>query len=227
MTVFQKQCILAYLGYYEGEIDGEFGPLTQAATEAFQKDYGLTVDGVYGDGTHAKAAEVIASKEKSVIQMKREGVTSAPSKSEGDVDASIDAPDEKVDTSTSGDWPDCPNFTRAEFACKCGCGFDDMAHELVRICQKVRDHFDAPFIPSSGCRCPSHNARSGGVWNSLHMRGRAVDFCIYGHSDAEVDAYVATIPGVKYHYRIKDCKGRYTGYVHMDIGGGDCHGHGA
>ena len=45
MTVMQKQHLLAYLGYYTGAMDGAFGPKSRAATEAFQRDYGLTPDG--------------------------------------------------------------------------------------------------------------------------------------------------------------------------------------
>ena len=48
MTVKQKQCLLAYLGYYTGVIDGIWGPQSQQATESFQRDYQLTVDGVFG-----------------------------------------------------------------------------------------------------------------------------------------------------------------------------------
>jgi hypothetical protein len=38
--------------YYEGQIDGEFGPSTEAAARAFQTDYGLKpVDGIVGPAT--------------------------------------------------------------------------------------------------------------------------------------------------------------------------------
>lgn len=38
-------------GYYNGAIDGKIGPNTRKAIRAFQKDNGLTVDGVVGRGT--------------------------------------------------------------------------------------------------------------------------------------------------------------------------------
>ena len=63
MTVMQKQHLLAYLGYYTGAMDGAFGPKSRAATEAFQRDYGLTPDGVFGPLTQARILEVIASGE--------------------------------------------------------------------------------------------------------------------------------------------------------------------
>lgn len=39
---------LAYLGYYSGRIDGDYGPMTERAVRAFQKDHGLWVDGETG-----------------------------------------------------------------------------------------------------------------------------------------------------------------------------------
>ena len=48
MTIKQKQCLLAYLGYYAGVIDGVWGDMSRAASEAFQRDYQLTVDGIFG-----------------------------------------------------------------------------------------------------------------------------------------------------------------------------------
>lgn len=45
--VLTLQKRLAELGYDVGPLDGIFGPKTQAALEAFQKDFGLTVDGTY------------------------------------------------------------------------------------------------------------------------------------------------------------------------------------
>ena len=32
MTTKQKQCLLMYLGYYEGKIDGDFGNASKGAT---------------------------------------------------------------------------------------------------------------------------------------------------------------------------------------------------
>ena len=51
MTIKQRQHLLAYLGYYVGNIDGVWGTLSKTATKAFQKDFGLQVDGVCGDDT--------------------------------------------------------------------------------------------------------------------------------------------------------------------------------
>jgi peptidoglycan hydrolase-like protein with peptidoglycan-binding domain len=40
---------LADRGYYNGEIDGDFGPMTEAAVVAFQRDMGLSQTGVFGE----------------------------------------------------------------------------------------------------------------------------------------------------------------------------------
>lgn len=48
------QRALKKAGYYNGAIDGKVGPGTRDAIAAFQKDNGLTTDGVCGRGTWAK-----------------------------------------------------------------------------------------------------------------------------------------------------------------------------
>ena len=68
MTVAQKQHLLAYLGYHLDACDGVWGPKTQAATEAFQRDYSLTPDGIFGDATAKKILDVIASGEVPIIK---------------------------------------------------------------------------------------------------------------------------------------------------------------
>ncbi|MBR4360471.1 MAG: peptidoglycan-binding protein [Clostridia bacterium] len=47
---------LKSLGFYHGSVDGDFGEATEAAVKAFQKQYGLTVDGKAGTNTLAKLA---------------------------------------------------------------------------------------------------------------------------------------------------------------------------
>ena len=48
------QKALKKAGYYNGAIDGKVGPGTRDAIAAFQKDNGLSADGVCGRGTWAK-----------------------------------------------------------------------------------------------------------------------------------------------------------------------------
>ncbi|MCD5324799.1 MULTISPECIES: peptidoglycan-binding protein [Pontibacillus] len=58
--VKQLQNRLIDIGYDLGKYgaDGDYGPTTKRAVMAFQKDYGLAVDGIYGDRTESKLVEV-------------------------------------------------------------------------------------------------------------------------------------------------------------------------
>lgn len=184
MTVKQKQHLLAYLGYYVGNIDGDWGQLSKTACKAFQKDFGLTADGIAGDKTEKALKHAVAY-----------GMPSkAPNKAE------------------SGDfWDSIKYFRKEEFACRCGCRADDMDEKLIRIADGVRAHFGVPITVSSGRRCAKHNAKVGGVSNSRHLKGKAMDFCVSGKTSAEVLAYVQKLSGIRYAYAI-DGK-----YVHMDV----------
>lgn len=48
MTIKQTQCLLTYLGYDPGPIDGADGPRTRAALAAFTADYGCGAEGLPG-----------------------------------------------------------------------------------------------------------------------------------------------------------------------------------
>ena len=191
MTDKQKQHLLGYLGFYAGSPDGIWGRLSREATRAFQAGYGLEPDGIFGPATEKRILEVIGSGEQPSQQAQA-------------------APD------TGGGeewWREIRYFTRAEFRCPCGrCGGfpAEPAEKLVRLADQVREHFGAPALPSSGVRCPEHNKEVGGVWNSFHLAGKALDFRIQGRSAAEVLAFVKTLP-VHYAYAIDGS------YVHMDV----------
>ena len=66
-------------------------------------------------------------------------------------------------------------FTRAEFACKCGCGFDDIDPQLVALLDQLRELYGSPIKIDSGCRCEARNKAVGGEPNSAHLRGKAAD----------------------------------------------------
>lgn len=180
MTAKQKQCLLCYLGYYSGTIDGIWGEQSTAATKQFQQDSGLEADGIFGSATEETILEVIMD----------------------------------------GDWWDSIRyFTREEFACKCGKYCDgypaQMRREMVELADGARAHFGAPGIVVSGLRCKQHNANVGGVANSQHMYGEAVDLKIQGVSAKELLAYLQTQPGVRYAYAINETN------VHFDIPKGE------
>lgn len=54
---------LAALGYYDGPVDGIYGPKTAEAVRAFQRDAGITVDGEYGPETAGALAEALEADE--------------------------------------------------------------------------------------------------------------------------------------------------------------------
>lgn len=57
MTEKQKQCLLAYLGFYSGALDGIWGPLSQRGEQAFRLHYGLS-----GETTEQALLEAVAGK---------------------------------------------------------------------------------------------------------------------------------------------------------------------
>lgn len=104
------------------------------------------------------------------------------------------------------------NFSREEFACKCGCGFDQIASDTVHICQAIRHHFDAPVTITSACRCPTHNAAVNGSEKSQHVVGTAADVVVSGVEAAEVYAFLeenSTVFGV-------GGLGSYRHFTHLD-----------
>lgn len=52
--VRRMQQRLKELGFYTGEVDGQFGPGTQEAVILFQTQHGLTPDGIAGEGTRTR-----------------------------------------------------------------------------------------------------------------------------------------------------------------------------
>ena len=78
------------------------------------------------------------------------------------------------------------NFEPEEFKCPCGkcTGYPTWmrAKELKHV-QQIRNHYGKPMEITSGLRCPSYNASVGGVEDSLHLSGYAVDFYMKGVTD--------------------------------------------
>ena len=191
MTLKQKQALLAYLGYYDGPLDGLWGEKSHMAVIDFQRGYmeQTDVDGIFGAATEKRILEVIATGEE---------------------------PKESVNVDTaSGWWKEIRYFTRAEFRCPCGkCGGFPVEPDetLVRLADRVREHFGSPANVSSGVRCQAHNDElPGSAKNSYHLRGKAMDFCVRGVSGAKLLAYVKT-QQVHYAYQISG-----SDYVHMDV----------
>lgn len=69
-----------------------------------------------------------------------------------------------------------PHFSRAEFACKDGCGFGQPHPELVNRLEALRRALGGkPLRILSGLRCPPHNRAVGGASRSRHQSGEAAD----------------------------------------------------
>lgn len=201
MTVRQKQCLLAYLGYYVGNVDGVWGTLSKTACTAFQKDYGgLVVDGSCGEATQKALTSAVYN-----------GI---PPKGLDD-----EVPTVEETTNTADWWDNIRYFEREEFACRCGeyhtpyCdGFPvEPDRTLVELADDTRAHFGRPAHRSSGIRCTQHNIDSKGVSNSRHLQGKALDFFVEGVSGATLLAYVQSDPRCRYAYIIEGQ------YVHMDV----------
>lgn len=58
---------------------------------------------------------------------------------------------------------------------------DSLIALAENVLQPLRDHFDEPIKIGSGYRCEKLNKAVGGVSNSQHMKGEAVDLCIDGN----------------------------------------------
>lgn len=107
------------------------------------------------------------------------------------------------------------NFSRWEFACKCGCGKDDIDEKLVNRIQVVRDIIRIPITIISGCRCEAHNKAVGGASVSYHLISEAADWCFDCPYDEKLYFRVSVLlnnwSGGFHYYREKK-------FFHTDIG---------
>lgn len=101
-------------------------------------------------------------------------------------------------------------FSRKEFACKCGCGFDVVDVGLIQILEDLREHFKSPIRITSGCRCDEHNKNIGGSIGSQHTKGKAADIKVDGVEPSKVYEYLDS--------ECKDCcgVGKYNWWTHID-----------
>lgn len=201
MDTYHQQLLLEYLGYSPGKLDGIAGKQTESAIRAFQQDNALTVDGIWGAQTEKMAKNNVA-----VGTLRKVAVAENATTTNNTQNTPV------VQTGTF--WDSIRYFKREEFRCpcpRCG-GFPvEPVEKLVRIADNVRGTANAPATVSSGVRCFEHNAEVGGVANSRHTKGWAMDFCVSGMSSTQLDALVGAQAGVAYHYKIDDR------FVHMDV----------
>ncbi len=103
-----------------------------------------------------------------------------------------------------------PHFSRHEFACRCGCGFDTVDSEVLNILETVRPHYMVQVTITSGCRCEEHNKAVGGSKNSQHVKARAVDFQVKDREAVEVYDFLNSL------FPDELGLGLYSGWIHLD-----------
>ncbi len=186
MTVKQIQHLLAYLGYYSGAVDGIWGNQSVAAASRFQRDYGgLAVDGIPGTET-----------QKALKQAVSDGM-----------------PERKEEDSF---WNHIRHWSREEFRCRCGgkycSGFPaEPDRTLVELVDDIRSQAGRPAHASSGLRCGVWNSIQGGVANSRHLTGKALDFSVEGLSGQKLLSLAQSDPRTRYAYIIDGA------WVHVDV----------
>ena len=102
-------------------------------------------------------------------------------------------------------------FKPQEFACRCGCGAQEVSEVLLRELDSIREHFGVPVSITSGRRCESHNKAVGGANKSQHVLGLAADIQVKGKTPKEVFEFLNQ--KFKSHYGI----GLYKTFVHFDV----------
>ena len=186
MTIKQIQHLLGYLGYYTGTVDGIWGNQSAAAATRFQQDCGgLIPDGIAGEETQQALRLAVF-----------EGM-----------------PEQKEEESF---WDDICYWNREEFRCRCGgkyCnGFPaEPDKTLVELVDDLRADAGRPGHASSGLRCQIWNGLQGGVANSRHMSGKALDFYIEGLTGSQLLSKAQADPRTRYAYIIDGQ------WVHVDV----------
>jgi len=72
-------------------------------------------------------------------------------------------------------WSKVQHFKKEEFTCKCGCGLNNIDETFVLRLDRARSSAGVPFRINCGVRCEKHNKEVGGVEDSAHIKGLAVD----------------------------------------------------
>lgn len=177
MTIKQIQCLLTYLGYSPGAIDGADGRNTQGAIRAFQADYGITVDGIPGAVTQKMLIGAIAGTAVKVKKPKIPGGSSAGYGAEKYLQS-----DGCYHIPRGVDVQITKNFWAHEIHCQgIGCCTESViSKRIMLLAQEIRDDLGEPLTIAtsggSGYRCKKHNAEVlGASPKSLHTISDAVD----------------------------------------------------
>lgn len=177
MTIKQIQCLLEYLGYEPGAIDGANGPKTRDAVKAFQRAEGLAADGIAGANTQAKLLEAVAQGR----AYKPQEPQSKPVAGGGEAEKYLQA-DGCYHIPRGVDVQLTKNFSAREIHCQgVGCCTESViSKRIMDLAQAIRDDLGEPLTigtaGGSGYRCKAHNAATSGASpTSLHTISEAVD----------------------------------------------------
>lgn len=204
MTVIQRQCLLNFLGYDTGGVDGIWGDKSRNATEACQEDLQIPSDGIWGPQTETAVLEAVYT-------------------------YVVDVPVSEQDTGTADNPAVSAQLERLfegirywgpeEFRCRCGeyhapyCdGFPVLPDRtLLELVDDLRHNAGRPGHRSSAIRCYQHNIDSDGVKNSRHLTGKALDFFIEGMTGTQLLKAAQADPRTRYAYIIEGQ------WVHVDV----------
>ena len=200
VNVKQRQSLLTFLGYDTGGVDGIWGSKSRNATEQCQEDLGIPADGVWGPQTETAVLEAVYTYD-------------------------VEAPVAETDTEESGSrelellFEGIRYWKPEEFRCRCGeyhapyCnGFPVLPDRtLLELVDDLRHNAGRPGHRSSGIRCYQHNIDQGGVADSRHLKGKALDFYIEGISGSQLLLAAQADPRTRYAYIIDGQ------WVHVDV----------
>lgn len=110
-----------------------------------------------------------------------------------------------------GDKKLSANFRVREFACTDGSDPIFISPDLVKVLQKIRNHFGKAVTITSAYRTPTRNKAVSGEAYSQHLYGMAADIKVKGVAPKTVAAYANTLlpksGGI----------GTYNTFVHVDV----------
>lgn len=172
MTVKQKQHLLAYLGYYVGNVDGIWGTLSETALNAFKADFkGLDIPNMPENALEKALKHAVAY-----------GIAK-PNFWE-----SIKYFDRKEFACPCGRCNGYPADPKEKLV-RVAENVREHFGEPVIVSSGVRCREHNAELP-------------GSVPNSRHLSGKAMDFCVSGLPASAVLPYVQSQPEIRYAYAI-------------------------
>ena len=197
MTNKQKQCLLNFLGYDTGGVDGIWGNKSRNAVESAQEDLGIPSDGVWGPQTETAVLEAVYTY---------------------DVETPTEQDPDEFAPDLSAQFKGIRYWSPEEFRCQCYGKYCDgfpalPSRTLLELVDDLRDTAGAPGHRSSGLRCQTHNdLQPGSAPDSRHRTGKALDFMIEGMAGRQLLAMAQADKRCRYAYIIGNGP-----YVHVDV----------